>query len=481
LDGSRLAPSPYLGLTFDGSSQPQPNPDHHAWLIQDQMILGALISSLSENILAYVVKCTSRDVWLTLERMFTAHSRARTMTIRYQLSTLKKGDSSIADYFHKFTGLVDTLAAINQPLTEEEQISFLLAGLGSEYESFITTVHMRTELLSVETLYGHLLSHELRMAQAQPKVDLSLAGAHFASRGGLSSRGGRSGRFSNTTQAGRPSSGQRFNRGRGSSNDGSRPTADLANLNVRVDEYQCQENIRVGNGTGLPIKHVGTTHILSPSSSFQLNDVLHVPQISQNLLSIQKFTTDTNTFVELHPQFFLCEGSSNGRTLVHSLSRNGLYPFPFFINKHHRSNKTPTAFIGERVSHLQWHSRLGHPALCTVSRIISRFGLPVLPNSNSNKKFCLACLNSKSKQLSFSPSSSQYNCPLDLIFTDVWGPSPICSQHGFKYYVSFLDASSHYTWLYPMTKKSDAFNIFLKFQKYVERFFNTPIKSVQSD
>jgi hypothetical protein len=198
-------------------------------------------------------------------------------------------------------------------------------------------------------------------------------------------------------------------------------------------------------------------------------------------LSIQKFTTDTNTFVELHPQFFYVKDQATGRTLVHGPSRNGLYPFPFFINKHHQSNKTPTAFVGEQVSHPQWHSRLGHPALRTVSRIISRFGLPVLPNSNSNKNFCLACLNSKSKQLSFSPSSSQYNCPLDLIFTDVWGPSPICSQHGFKYYVSFLDASSHYTWLYPMTKKSDAFNIFLKFQKYVERFFNTPIKSVQSD
>ena len=141
------------------------------------MILSALISSLSENILAYVVKCTtSRDVWLTLERMFTAHSRARTMTIRYQLSTLKKGDSSIADYFHTFTSFVDTLAAINQPLIEEEQISFLLTGLGSEYESFITTVHLRTKLLSVETLYGHLLSHELRMVQAQPKVIYLLLG-----------------------------------------------------------------------------------------------------------------------------------------------------------------------------------------------------------------------------------------------------------------------------------------------------------------
>jgi hypothetical protein len=171
---------------------------------------------------------------------------------------------------------------------------------------------------------------------------------------------------------------------------------------------------------------------------------------------------------------------ATGRTVLHGPSRNGLYHFPLFVNKHHWSNKrSPTAFVGERVSHPQWHSRLGHPALRTVSRIISRFGLPVLPNSNKN--FYSACLTSKSKQLSFSPSSSQYNSPLDLIYTDVWGPSPICSQHGFKYYVSFLDASSHYTWLYPMTKKSDAFNIFLQFQKYVERFFNTQIKSVQSD
>jgi hypothetical protein len=131
------------------------------------MILSALISSLTKNILAYVVKCTtSREVWLTLERMFTAHSRACTMNIHYQLSTLKKGDSSISGYFHKFTGLVDTLAAIDQPLKQEEQISFLLAGLGSEYEFFVTTVQMRTDLISIEALYRHLLSHELHLAQA---------------------------------------------------------------------------------------------------------------------------------------------------------------------------------------------------------------------------------------------------------------------------------------------------------------------------
>uniref|UniRef100_A0A2N9H277 Retrotransposon Copia-like N-terminal domain-containing protein n=1 Tax=Fagus sylvatica TaxID=28930 RepID=A0A2N9H277_FAGSY len=59
LDGSRLAPLQSLTITTDGTSKLQPNPDFQAWLVQNQMILSALISSLTENILAYVVKCTT--------------------------------------------------------------------------------------------------------------------------------------------------------------------------------------------------------------------------------------------------------------------------------------------------------------------------------------------------------------------------------------------------------------------------------------
>lgn len=94
---------------------------------------------------------------------------------------------------------------------------------------------------------------------------------------------------------------------------------------------------------------------------------------------------------------------------------------------------------------------------------------------------CPACLSSKSKQLSFSSSQSQAKCPLDLVYTDVWGPSPICSTNGSKYYVYFLDAFSRYTWLYPLSCKADVTTIFVKFQAYVERFFDFKIKSVQSD
>ena len=200
IDGSRPAPSP-----VSASDSDEPNPDFQAWHLQDQLIMSALISSLSENILAHVVKCsTSREVWVTLERMFTSQSRARTMQIHYQLATLKKGDSSIADYFHKFTGLADTLAAIDHPLKEFELVSFLLAGLGPDFDSFVTSVKICTDPLSLEDLYGHLLSHELHLAQNQPSVDLSFGTAHFVQKIS-STHDGSSGRSFSSNQSGRTS------------------------------------------------------------------------------------------------------------------------------------------------------------------------------------------------------------------------------------------------------------------------------------
>ena len=81
------------------------------WVQQDQMLLSALISSLTKNLIAQVVVYfTSREVWLALERLFSSHSRAHIMQMHFQLATLKKGGSSISDYYQKFKSLSDGLA-----------------------------------------------------------------------------------------------------------------------------------------------------------------------------------------------------------------------------------------------------------------------------------------------------------------------------------------------------------------------------------
>jgi hypothetical protein len=76
------------------------NPEYATCNQHDQLILGALTSSLTESILTYVLKCTtSCDLRFTLECLFTSHSQAWLMQVHLQLVTLKKGDSSISDYF----------------------------------------------------------------------------------------------------------------------------------------------------------------------------------------------------------------------------------------------------------------------------------------------------------------------------------------------------------------------------------------------
>ena len=259
----------------------------------------------------------------TLKRMFTAHSRASSMNTHYQLATLKKGDSSITDYFHKFTHLTDTFATVAQPLPPHEALSFLLVGLGFDYDSLVTSIKTQVHPMSLDDLYGHMLSHELRLAQHQPTVDLSNVSANFTNesystrgaRGGChpstfsSNRGGRSNFNSNRGRGrGRHSSSYNSNRlvCQGCQKLGhtalqcchrfdnsytieSTPpmqallatpqqapdynwypdsgatyhvTHDLANLNLRVDEYQGSDQIRVGNGKSLLLNILGQPNSL---------------------------------------------------------------------------------------------------------------------------------------------------------------------------------------------------------------------------
>jgi hypothetical protein len=121
---------------------------------------------------------------------------------------------------------------------------------------------------------------------------------------------------------------------------------------------------------------------------------------------------------------------------------------------------------------------LGHPALRTVNFVLSKIQLPVL--SNNAPAPCNVCPQAKGHQLPFSASQTSICNPLDLIYSDVWGPSPTISINDNRFYVSFVDASSRFTWVYPIQSKSNVMQVFLNFQSMVERLFNAKIKFVQT-
>lgn len=102
-------------------------------------------------------------MWVALERMFSSQSRARIIQIHIQLSSIQKEDTSIV-YFNKVKSLTNTLAAVGKPLSEEKIIIHLLTGLDADYP-LVTSITTRTEPISLNDVYAHVLSYEMCLAQ----------------------------------------------------------------------------------------------------------------------------------------------------------------------------------------------------------------------------------------------------------------------------------------------------------------------------
>ena len=84
-------------------------------------------------------------------------------------------------------------------------------------------------------------------------------------------------------------------------------------------------------------------------------------------------------------------------------------------------------------------------------------------------------------QLPFSHSNTSASFPLQIVYSDVWGPAPITSLNGFRYYVSFIDAYSRFTWFFPLKNKSQVLSSFIHFKNTMENLLGSTIKIFRTD
>lgn len=75
------------------------------------------------------------------------------------------------------------MVAVGQPIIEFQSISFLLAGLGTKYDPFVTSITTGVDSLSIDGIYGHLLTYEMHLEHNQPSLDLSQSSANLSARG----------------------------------------------------------------------------------------------------------------------------------------------------------------------------------------------------------------------------------------------------------------------------------------------------------
>jgi hypothetical protein len=137
-----------------------------------------------------ITATSSKEVWDSLQRKFSSSTRARTVQIRVELATAKKRDMMAADYYRKITGLANELAAANATLTDDEVLSYLLSGLPAEYDPFVTSMTTKTDPITLDDVYAHLMAFEARQLQHQAELQLNAGAlANYAGRGDHGDRG----------------------------------------------------------------------------------------------------------------------------------------------------------------------------------------------------------------------------------------------------------------------------------------------------
>lgn len=239
------------------------------------------------------------------------------------------------------------------------------------------------------------------------------------------------------------------------------------------EPYMGNDQVMVGNGDFLPITHIGSIPLHTPQGILPLADVLVCPEITKSLLSVSKFIADYPCEVTFDFDSVFVKDKTTKQVITQGSRHKDLYMLKDARFQAFYSTRQRATSVGI------WHKRLGHPHKDILQFLASSSSIVL--NKDSTPLLCDACQVGKSCRLPFIASDSVSTKPLEKIHCDVWGPSPIVSSQGFKYYVIFVDDFSRFTWFYPLKFKSDFFSVFKILQSLVETQLQQRILQFQCD
>jgi hypothetical protein len=131
------------------------------WKQHNQLILSALLSSLSMEVLHLVVGCQSScSAWRTLERVLAPTSNSRIMQFHGSFQDLRQGDESVTQFMQKAKALFDELTTAGRPVSLKDFNLYMFGVLRGEFKDLVTSLITKAEPLSYADLHSHLLAHE---------------------------------------------------------------------------------------------------------------------------------------------------------------------------------------------------------------------------------------------------------------------------------------------------------------------------------
>ncbi|RVW83244.1 Retrovirus-related Pol polyprotein from transposon TNT 1-94 [Vitis vinifera] len=203
--------------------------------------------------------------------------------------------------------------------------------------------------------------------------------------------------------------------------------------------------VYLADGSALDVVGLGDVRISLPNGSvWLLEKVRHIPDLRRNLISVGQLDDEGHAILFVGGTWKVTKGA---RVLARGKKTGTLYM---------TSCPRDTIAVADASTDTSlWHRRLGHMSEKGMKMLLSKGKLPELKTPKAEK--------------------------LELVHTDLWGPSPVASLGGSRYYITFIDDSSRKVWVYFLKNKSDVFETFKKWKAMVETETGLKVKCLRSD
>ncbi|RXN36740.1 Retrovirus-related Pol poly from transposon TNT 1-94 [Labeo rohita] len=211
----------------------------------------------------------------------------------------------------------------------------------------------------------------------------------------------------------------------------------------------------------------------------KLKDVLYIPQLSYNLLSVSKAT-------QLGKKVRFTEDSCyitdvNQKLIATATKEGSLY----YVNcrESDQVHVTENVNVHKETKEQIWHRRYGHLGIHNLKKLRSEclvdgFDFDV----SKDIDFCDSCAEGKHHRSKFTTNDCKRDVePLGLVHSDDCGKINAKSLSGAQYFLTFIDEHTHYVWVYVLKQKGEVFQKFLEWKAMAEKSTGRQLKVLRTD
>jgi len=216
------------------------------------------------------------------------------------------------------------------------------------------------------------------------------------------------------------------------------------NLFVTLDRSD-RTKVKLGNGALVEAHGRGSVKFPTDEGTKIINDVLYVPNLTQNLLSVAQLLHKNYSLNFKDKQCVIYDPKGCEVAKISMIDNS--FPISCY-------SIDTCSFNVELSDTWLWHKRFGHYNLSSLVYMQSKGMVLEVPKIDMCRDVCESCQFGKMHRRSF-PKGSLWRAKekLELVHTDLCGPMRTASLSGNKYFVLFVDDLTRMTWVYFLSSK----------------------------